>query len=436
MNESITTPKGDLPKGDLRGDTPAASMAALILRSARAEICEKAVFSKCRDRAVTKSTLTLRRVGGATVLQLETLRIADVADTTVNRRRPVQATHENLPMDDTSATRMEALVAEFDQVNLLTSAGGCELRRAKSGKETLIGATPIRAALEGKGDNAPKKITLTGNDKVKRRILTGAEPFLRELGVSDQNGRVHDKKQAKFRQINRFLELIRDTESALPAEGTLNICDLCCGKSYLSFAVYHYFTEIRRRDVRMVGVDMKAEVMQDCNAIAKNLGMDGLSFVCADVGTYEFPSAERVHMVISLHACDTATDLVLRKAVEWEAKVILSTPCCHHELNRSLNCAPLGFVAEHSMLRQKLCDAVTDALRLKHLEANGYDVAALELIDPEETPKNIMLRGIKKYNPSSPRCQKAASEYEVARAFLLGGGMQGALPLDPTKETF
>ncbi len=416
MNEVATA-----PEGDLRGDTPAASMAALILASARTEICEKAVFSKCRDRAVTRSTLTLRRVGGATVFQLEILRTADVADTTVNRRRPVQASHENLPVEDAATVvRLGELVDLFDQVNLLTSAGSCELRRAKSGKETLIGATPIRTALAGKGDSAPKKITLTGNDKVKRRILTGTEPFLQELGVSDRNGRVHDKKQAKFRQINRFLELIRDTESALPAEGTLNICDLCCGKSYLSFAVYHYFTAIRHREVRMVGVDMKAEVIQDCNAIACALGMDCLSFDCADVGTYEFPSADRVHMVISLHACDTATDLVLHKAVEWEAKVILSTPCCHHELNRNLNCAPLSFVAEHSMLRQKLCDAATDALRLKYLEANGYDTAALELIDPEETPKNIMLRGIKKYQPSSPRCQKAASEYEAARAFLLG----------------
>ena len=406
---------------DLRADTPAASMAALILASARTEICERAVFSKCHDRAVTRATLTLRRVGGATVLQLETLRTADVADTTVNRRRPVQASHENLSVEDAATSdRLLALVGEYDQVNLLTSAGGCELRRSKGGKETLIGATPVRASLEGKGDNAPKKITLTGNDKVKRRILTGAEPFLRELGVSDRNGRVHDKKQAKFRQINRFLELIRDTESALPAEGTLNVCDLCCGKSYLSFAVYHYFTAIRRRSVRMVGVDMKAEVMEDCNAIARNLGMDGLTFECADVGTYEFPNAERVHMVISLHACDTATDLVLRKAVEWEAKVILSTPCCHHELNRNLSCAPLSFIAEHSMLRQKLCDAATDALRLKYLESSGYDVAALELIDPEETPKNIMLRGIRKYRPDSDRCRRAALEYEAARAFLEG----------------
>lgn len=210
------------------------------------------------------------------------------------------------------------------------------------------------------------------------------------------------------------------------------------GKSYLSFAVYHYFTAIKGRDVRMVGVDMKAEVMADCEAIARNLGMDGLSFLCADVALFDFNAAsgtaegasgaaegasgtaEGVHMVISLHACDTATDLVLDKAIEWGAKVILSTPCCHHDLNKRLKNPALGFIAEHSMLRQKLCDAATDALRLKRLEACGYDVCALELIDPEETPKNVMLRGILKHDPASPRCCRAACEYAEAYAFLTG----------------
>ncbi len=399
--------------------TPAATLAALIADTAAAEILSKAVFSKPHDKTVSRITLTLKKVKGETVLQLELLRVADVADAAVNGKKPVQASHENLTLTDAPA-KLTALTAEFDQINLMTTAGSCELRRAKSGKETLLGATPIQRALNGKTDKAPAKITVGGNDKAKRRILTGAEAFLIELGVSDQNGRVHDKKQAKYRQINRFLELIRDVESNLPAEGTLNIADLCCGKSYLSFAVYHYFTAIKGRSVRMVGVDMKAEVMTECDAIARNLGMEGLSFVCGDVTRYEFPEGAQVHMVISLHACDIATDIVLDKATEWGAKVILSTPCCHHDLNRRLNSPSLSFVAEHSMLRQKLCDAATDALRLKKLEANGYDVTALELIDPEETPKNIMLRGIRKYNPDSARCRKAAEEYAAAYEFLTG----------------
>ena len=397
---------------------PAITLASLIASAAEAEILSKAVFSKPHDKTVSRVTLTLKRVKGETVLQLETLRVADVADTRVNGKKPVQASQENMTLPD-APERLTALVGQFDQINLMTTAGNCELRRAKSGKETLLGATPIQKALNG-GDNTPKKITIGGNDKVKRRILSGTEAFLMELGVSDQNGRVHDKKQAKYRQINRFLELIRDVESNLPAEGVLNIADLCCGKSYLSFAVYHYFTAIKGRTVRMVGVDMKAEVMAECDAIARNLGMEGLSFVCGDVTQYNFPEGAQVHMVISLHACDIATDIVLDKATEWGAKVILSTPCCHHDLNRRLNSPALSFVAQHSMLRQKLCDAATDALRLKKLEANGYDVTALELIDPEETPKNVMLRGIRRYNPDSPRCRKAAEEYRAAYEFLTG----------------
>ena len=399
--------------------TPSAVLATLIADTAAAEILSKAVFSKPHDKALSRITLTLKKVKGETVLQLETLRTANVADTEVNGKKPVQASHENLTLGDAPA-RLTALAESFDQINLMTTAGSCELRRAKSGKETLLGATPIQKALNGGSGKAPAKITVGGNDKAKRRILTGAEAFLTELGVSDQNGRVHDKKQAKYRQINRFLELIRDVESQLPAEGTLNIADLCCGKSYLSFAVYHYFTAIKGRTVRMVGVDMKAEVMDECNTIARNLGMNGLTFVCGDVTLYEFPEGAQVHMVISLHACDIATDIVLNKATEWGAKVILSTPCCHHDLNKRLNSPALSFVAQHSMLRQKLCDAATDALRLKKLEASGYDVTALELIDPEETPKNIMLRGIRKYNPDSPRCKKAAEEYAAAYEFLTG----------------
>ena len=398
--------------------TPSATLASLIASAAEAEILSKAVFSKPHDKTISRVTLTLKRVKGETVLQLETLRVADVADTQVNGKKPVQASQENMTLPD-APERLTALVGQFDQINLMTTAGNCELRRAKSGKETLLGATPIQKALNG-GDNTPKKITIGGNDKVKRRILSGTEAFLMELGVSDQNGRVHDKKQAKYRQINRFLELIRDVESNLPAEGVLNIADLCCGKSYLSFAVYHYFTAIKGRSVRMVGVDMKAEVMAECDTIARNLGMEGLSFVCGDVTRYEFPEGAQVHMVISLHACDIATDVVLNKATAWGAKIILSTPCCHHDLNRRLNSPALSFVVEHSMLRQKLCDAATDALRLKKLEANGYDVTALELIDPEETPKNIMLRGIRRYSPDSARCRKAAEEYRAAYEFLTG----------------
>lgn len=393
----------------------------LLTDAAGAGLLEKAVFSKCRDRAVVRIVLTLRLVRNNVVLQAETFRQAEVAAVS-GKTKPVQAGQENLPLDSPSGQtrdRLTGLIAACDQINLITTAGNAEFRRSRNGAEILLGAAKVRAALDAAqlpGGSAPRKIDIAGHDRVEQHILTGAEPFLIRLGVSDANGRVHDKKQPKFRQINRFLELIRDTESALPATGCLHICDLCCGKSYLSFAVYHYFTAIRHREVHMVGVDMKADVMDACNDIARDLGMTGLAFLCADISLYE--SDEPVDMVISLHACDTATDLVLGKAIEWKAKVVLSTPCCHHELNRTLNCPELEFIARHSLLRQKLCDAATDALRLARLEAAGYEVAALELIDPEETPKNVMLRGVRRYDPSSSRCKAAAETLKNAHRLL------------------
>ena len=364
---------------------------------------KKAVLSKPADAANVKCTLTLRHVGGKTVLQAEALR----ADN--------KALHENIAPDD--ANRLLAVVTDWAQINLITTLGDCELRSSKKGKVTLLGGDKLSRTL---AENDAPCAKIESNNREKNYILSGNEPFLKLLDVSDGSGRVRDKKQSKFRQINRFLELIRDCLSHLPSEGTLRICDLCCGKSYLSFAAYHYFTEVLGREVKMTGVDLKPDVVAYCNEVAKKLGFDGLEFLHDDVNKYECD--EHVHLVISLHACDIATDFVLNKATEWQADVILSTPCCHHEMNHTISCEALSFISQHSMLRQKLCDAATDALRLKRLEACGYTVCALELIDPEETPKNIMLRALKRRNfdPTSPEAVRLQEEYLAAKAFLVG----------------
>ena len=384
-------------------NTPVHRMAELISLAAGKGVLKKAVFSKPDGAEVKRTVITLRQIGGRSVAQAETLRTDN------------KAVHENIEVGNTE--RFASLVEGFGQINLLTTAGECELRRAKSGKRTLIGGEKLYTSLQN-GD-APS-VKVEANNRQKSYILSGGEPFLRLLDVSDANGRVRDKKQSKFRQINRFLELTRDCLSHLPEDGELRICDLCCGKSYLSFAAYHYFANVLGRRVRMTGVDLKPDVVEYCNTVAKKLGFDGLEFLCGDISKYD--AGEKVHLVISLHACDTATDLVLAKAMEWNADVILSTPCCHHELNHTLNCGTLSFIAEHSMLRQKFCDAATDALRLKLLESKGYAVAALELIDPEETPKNIMLRALRKpgFDPNSSVAKRLRDEYQAARAFLLG----------------
>ncbi len=380
----------------------------LLLLCAEYRVLKKAVCSKPDRSEEQKTVLSLRRIGGKDVLQAERF-------LTDNK-----ALHENLPLDGLQDSHALAqIIASHGQINLLTTAGDCEYRRSKKGDgAVLLGGDKLRRkVLQGTAE----EVASGGNNREKNRILSGNEPFLKHLGISDQNGRIHDKKQAKFRQINRFLELVRDCLPNLPATGELRICDLCCGKSYLSFAIYHYFSNVLNRSVRMTGVDLKPDVVAHCNGVAKALGFDGLEFLCGDVSQYD--TAEKVHLVVSLHACDVATDLVLERAVAWNADVILSTPCCHHELNHNLDCAPFAFVAQHSMLRQKLCDAATDALRLKYLESRGYGVCALELIDPEETPKNIMLRGLRRadFDPRSDAAAALRQEYETARSFLTGG---------------
>ena len=372
----------------------------LLLLSANKQALKKAVFSKPADATIIKMVMTVRRIGGECVLQAEYF------------HKDNKATHKNIPMNEAKDALADIITA-YSQINLICTVGGCEYKTSKSGKSTIIGKDKLARALDAE---SVESVEIHSNNIKKRHILSGDEPFLKLLGISDANGRIYDKKQLKFRQINRFVEMIRDIEHELP-RGEIFISDLCCGKSYLSFAVYHYFANVLGYKTKMVGVDLKPDVVKYCNEVAEKLGFVGLSFICGNILDFE---AERApDLVVSLHACDTATDIVLDKALMWQAKVILATPCCHHELNHTLNCPTLSFIAEHSMLRQKFCDAATDALRLKRLEANGYKTAALELV--EDAPKNIMLRAIKIKGAdlSSPTYRKYAEEYETARKFLL-----------------
>ena len=390
---------------DLYSESPLQVLSDLIVFAFQHSVLHKIIFSKPSDHTVKRASISPRIIGGRTMMQMETLTIDN------------KALHRNIDPEAVDCIDvLSELSAIYAQINLVTTAGEAEYRRSKSGNATVIGVDKLRRAIEA-GNGAT--VRAEGNNKAKNYILNGSEPFLKYLDISDKNGRIHDKKQAKFRQINRFLEQVRDIVSYLPSEGTLRVCDLCCGKSYLSFAIYHYLTVTLGRKVEMTGMDLKADVIEYCNKVARDLHYDGLTFYCGDITAYEIP--EKVHLVVSLHACDTATDMVLEKAVAWHADVILSTPCCHHALNRELNCPELAFIAQYSMLRQKLCDAATDALRLKLLEANGYETAALELIDPEDTPKNILLRAVrsKKLDPGHKAAQKAMAEYEAAKAFLI-----------------
>jgi SAM-dependent methyltransferase len=226
---------------------------------------------------------------------------------------------------------------------------------------------------------------------------------------------VHDKKQGKFRQINKFLEYVEEVYSELPRESVLTVYDLCCGKSYLSFAVYHYLTVMKGRQVKMLGVDLKRDVIEFCNEKAKELGFFGMQFVTDDITNT--PKDVAPDMVISLHACDIATDIVLDTAAKLGAKVILSTPCCHRELSTKIDAPVLSFVTKYPKLKRSLCDSLTDALRLERLSYLGYDVNATELVDPEDTPKNTLIRAVKRRAASTE-----TSGYTELLRFLLGEG--------------
>ena len=386
-------------------DNKICNFASAILCSAQKQVLKKAVFSKHKDKSIIKTVLTLKSISGKICLQAESFHSDN------------KAKHENIALDDNAQGKICALVDSAMQVNLITTVGECEYKASKSGKITLIGVSNLLKKIDAEN---VEKVKALGNNQEKNYLIKSDAPFLQYLGVSDKNGRVYDKKQSKFRQINKFVENVRDIYPHLKSEGELVVYDLCCGKSYLSFAVYHYLKNVLGREVTMYGVDLKADVIEYCNTVAREVGFDNLEFYCEDITKYV--CTQKPDLVISLHACDIATDIVLDKAIAENAKVILSTPCCHHELNHKINCKFLSFVTEHSMLRQKLCDAATDALRLKRLEANNYSCIAVELIDPEETPKNILLRAIKK--PNTPanlkRADAASQEYEIARKFLLG----------------
>ncbi len=394
----------------------------LIYQSLAAKSLKKLVAAKPTDQTLKKCTATLMRLRGEVVLQAETL----TADG--------KALHKNYPLTEESDLKAaaEAMAAQFigegalyRQGNLIDAWGEAELRVSDKGKISLRNGIKPTADRNGGKAAEPSGGPLTkealpyipDHDRKKAHILdeNTSYDFLIELGVADRNGRINDRKRAKFRQINRFLEILSDVYDKLPREGTLSVCDLCCGKSYLTFAVYYYLTAIKGRDVEMLGIDRKSDVIALCGDIAQKLGYSGLRFIAGDIGDYQPDRAP--DLVVSLHACDIATDIVLGNAVRFGAGVILSTPCCHHEMMGQMDCGALNFIERHSILKQKLCDAATDALRALRLEAEGYKVAAFELIDPDETPKNVMLRAVKSCVSEKVRAEKLA-EYEAACRML------------------
>ena len=362
----------------------------------------KAVFSRPRDKSIIRTVIALFEKNGQVQVSVDTF-LKDGKDV-----------RKNLPTEGVAVKPAEALTEMalngYRQINVICSELTVEVLISDKGKIHLT----------ERKQKVKEAVTISSHDKVKKYLLAEGEahPFLVKLGVCGENGRVYDKKQAKFRQINKFLEQIDAIYGELPREGKLCVCDLCCGKSYLTFAAYWYFAIHKQREVSMYGVDLKSDVIAYCSEVAASLGWDGLKFENGDVSRFQPP--EKPHLVLSLHACDIATDYVLAGAIRNEAKVILSTPCCHHEMNGQLKKSDaLDFICKHSMLRQKLADAATDGLRAKMLEIFGYTVTVCELIDPDETPKNLLIRAVRHgKSPTKAEKTKLLTEYNQATEFL------------------
>ncbi|MBQ9429276.1 MAG: SAM-dependent methyltransferase [Clostridia bacterium] len=376
-------------------DIQVAFLELLMLASGRLFL-KKAVLTKPTDVRLLRANAKLFSKDGRPCLQFEIL------------QKDNKAIHKNIAIDNMTA--LGEFIFDYMQIDLVGDGAEAEYRRSKSGNEIILGQNKFYSALQ----NYHKKIEIAAHNRKKSYTLDGSEPFLFALGISDKNGRVHDKKQAKFRQINRFVEHLADVCKELPDDCPLNVLDLCCGKSYLTFAVYHYLTAVLHREVSMIGIDLKEDAIAFCSETASALGCDGLRFYAADINDFSYPSP--VHLVISLHACDVATDIVLSKAIALGAKVILSTPCCQKELLQNLNTAQFEFVTRYPILKKKLCDALTDAMRLARLEANGYEVTAIEFTDPEDTPKNILLRAVLKHRPDKQKLE----EYDRLCTSLVG----------------
>ena len=381
-----------------------------VLLCAKREVIKKLVFSRPEKSEVTKVSARLCAHRGKSILAFE----YSLPGNTVS--------HKNVDVSE-AGEHIASLLLEYRQANLITTLGEVEWHISSGGKEALLGGEKLLRKLNGEVPAFEKAIQSLDNKK--EYMLSGSEDFLIALGISDKSGRVHDKKQAKYRQINRFLELIEDIYPRLKADGELTVYDLCCGKSYLSFAVYYYFTAIKRRSIKMLGIDLKRDVILWCDGLSKSLGYTGMSFIHGDIKT-STPTGVTPDMVISLHACDIATDIVLDHATSLGAGVILSTPCCHRYIDERIATPELSFLTDYPKLRRKLGEVLTDGIRMARLSAEGYAVTAIELVDPDDTPKNTLIRAIKENVPKDELCARA-KKYDDILSFVLGEGKENYL---------
>lgn len=302
----------------------------------------------------------------------------------VTEYKGTQVFHENYEKQPLIEKIILYLEKYFKQMELTATNMQAIVLISKKGKVTI----------KKKNFQTEKKVDLSHN-KAKKYILQEGTivPFLVDLGVQTKEGKIVRSNYDKFRQINRYLEFIADIMPILPTDRCINIIDFGCGKSYLTFALYYYMKILCKRDIQVIGLDLKEKVIEDCNTLAIRYGYDKLKFITGDVSTYT--GEGNVDMVVTLHACDTATDYALEKAVACGAKVIFTVPCCQHEVNMQIKNEQLQPLLKYGLIKERISALITDAIRANLLEEQGYQVQVMEFIDMEHTPKNILIRAVK-----------------------------------------
>lgn len=294
-----------------------------------------------------------------------------------------QVFHENANQFESEKMILEWMMNDFGQMVIFTQEADYQILMSKKGKYKILKKAPSK-----------KMVDFSHNRKKQYILQEGTPyPFLVYLGVMTADGKVKQQRYDKFKQLNRYLELVEDVISEIDQD-FIRIVDFGCGKAYLTFALYHYLVDVLKKEVEIIGLDLKENVIQFGNETAEALGFDRLKFYKGDIKS--FNEEKTVDMVVSLHACDTATDDSLIKGIQWEAKVIMAVPCCQHELYKKVKSDSVNGLLKYGIYKERVSAIVTDALRASLLEQNGYEVEAVEFVSLEHTAKNIMIRAVKK----------------------------------------
>lgn len=345
----------------------------------------RAVSEQCFTIDLISGTISNpREKGGITKVKIRPMLVKEKLVFQFETFENNQAFHENVSAEE-AVEKVLQYMERFKQLQMMTKTVNYTILISKKGKVTVQ-----KKGVKGEA----KKVDLSHNRSKKYILEEGVKvPFLYDLGVQTVDGKIVKSRFDKFRQINRFLEFIEDILPQLAKDKEVTILDFGCGKSYLTFAMYYYLHELKGYDIRIIGLDLKKDVIRLCNELSEKYGYEKLKFLEGNIADYT--GVDEVDMVVTLHACDTATDFALAKAVGWNAKVILSVPCCQHELNGQIQSDMLVPVLKYGLIKERMAALITDALRAEYLEGEGYDAQILEFIDMEHTPKNILIRAVK-----------------------------------------